>query len=296
MPCYYPMTLYRSREGRNQNGSWPLTSIVNGYADMPVTVPCGRCIGCRLERSRQWAMRCVHESKMHKENCFITLTYKNEDLTWGLERPTLVPRDLQLFMKRLRKNHGTGIRFFACGEYGERFGRPHYHACLFGFDFKDKKYYDSKNGIETYTSDNLRRLWPHGDNVIGAVTFDSAAYVARYIMAKKLGNTSSYYSEQSIEPEFVRMSRKPGIGSSFFNKWKMDIFPKDHVIINGLECQAPKYYTSLYEKQEPVKYLRIKAKRKNNQQKNAINNTPHQLRIRETVKISRIKTLTRNLD
>lgn len=296
MPCYYPMTLYRSREGRNANGSWPLASIVNGYADMPVTVPCGRCVGCRLERSRQWAIRCVHESSLHQENSFVTLTYRDEELTWGDQRPTLVPRDLQLFMKRLRKKYGSGIRFFACGEYGERYGRPHYHACLFGVDFQDKKLLSTKNGNKIYRSDSLSSLWPHGDNAIGDVTFDSAAYVARYIMAKKLGETESYYAEQSIEPEFVRMSRKPGIASNWLKKWKRDVFPSDNLVIRGIQCQPPKYYLSQYEISDPVKYLRVKAKRKNKQNENASNNTSYQLRIRRIVKESRIKLLTRNLE
>jgi len=234
---------------------------------------------------------------MHSQNSFITLTYRDEELTWGHERPTLVPTDLQLFWKRLRKKYGNGIRYFACGEYGERFGRPHYHACVFGLDFEDKVFYkNSPSGDKVYRSNSLSDLWPYGDNAIGDVSFESAAYVARYIMAKKLGDTESYYTEQSIEPEFVRMSRRPGIGSSYLQKWKRDIFPSDSIIIRGVECQAPKYYLSQYEKMEPIKFLRVKNKRKNKQNENASQNTAYQLRIRQIVKISRIKALTRSLE
>jgi len=233
---------------------------------------------------------------MHSQNSFITLTYRDEELTWGVERPTLVPVDLQLFWKRLRKKYGNGIRYFACGEYGERFSRPHYHACIFGLDFEDKKYISTENGNKIYRSDALSDLWPYGNNVIGDVSFESAAYVARYIMAKKLGETESYYSEQSIEPEFVRMSRRPGIGSTYLQKWKRDIFPSDSIVIRGVECQAPKYYLSQYEQMEPIKFLRVKNKRKNKQKQNALNNTAYQLRIRQIVKISRIKALTRPIE
>ena len=131
MACYQPLKGYYSKS-RNPNGKRNVVfNPQMGYRDRPVTVPCGQCIGCRLERSRQWAIRCYHEASMYERNSFVTLTYDDESLPLG---GTLVFRDFQLFMKRLRKQYGAGIRFYACGEYGEKFGRPHYHVCLFNFE------------------------------------------------------------------------------------------------------------------------------------------------------------------
>lgn len=260
---------------------------------MEVEVPCGRCWGCRLERSRQWAIRCVHESYMHKENSFVTLTYRDEDLTWGHSRPTLVKQDLQKFFKRLRKKYGK-LRFFACGEYGGRTHRPHYHACIFGIDFPDKKFHHEENGIQNYVSDSLDSIWSHGHCLVGDVTFESAAYVARYIMDKKLGNTSGYYQKEGIEAEFIRMSRRPGIGKPWFDRWHADIFPNDQVIIRGgVKCVPPKYYNSLYELLEPERYQRIKAKRDKNLKEREIDRSLYKLNIREKVKLAQIKNLTR---
>ena len=136
MPCYRPIKGYRSRRLNAETGKRPVVfNPRDGFYDQPVDLPCGQCIGCRLERSRQWAIRCVHEASLHERNCFITLTYRDECL------PTNGSLDLdafQKFMKRLRRRFGEGVRFFHCGEYGENFGRPHYHAILFNLDFSDK--------------------------------------------------------------------------------------------------------------------------------------------------------------
>ena len=155
MPCYSPLTGYVSRLA-NKNGKRPIVfNHRDGFLDLPVQVPCGQCIGCRLERSRQWAIRCVHEASLYDDNCFITLTYTDENLPCrgnrdcdkcdhfkekrcdGLERG-LCKRDFQLFLKRLRKMFGKGVRYHHCGEYGEQLGRPHHHACLFNFNFPDR--------------------------------------------------------------------------------------------------------------------------------------------------------------
>lgn len=296
MPCYHPLTLYQSKNGPNpKTGKWALTGLPFGLPEKPVPVPCGRCIGCRLERSRQWAVRCVHEAQMHQQNCFITLTYRNDALTYGDERPTLYPRDLQLFLKKLRKKYEpTIIRFFACGEYGGLTNRPHYHACIFGFDFQDKKFHSTKMDNHLYTSNTLNNIWGHGNCLIGNVTFESAAYVARYIMDKKMGETAKYYVEQSITPEFVRMSRRPGIGKSWFDKYHTDIFPADRVVIrNNTICTPPKYYSGQFEILNPVKYSLIKNNRKNNILKNYENYTSEKLLIREQIKLAQIKNISR---
>lgn len=295
MPCYYPMTLYKSRMGPSENGKWPLVSMSEGYRDLPVKVPCGRCVGCRLERARQWAVRCMHEAQGNDKNCFVTLTYRQDELIYGRNTTgTLVPRHLTLFWKRLRKEYGNGIRYFACGEYGGQYHRPHYHAAIFGFDFPDKKLSGAKNGNDYYSSDSLNHIWSHGNCIIGNLTFESASYVARYIMDKKLGEEASYYEQEGIEPEFVRMSRRPGIGSSWYDQFHTDLYPHAFCVIRGgIKSSIPRYYSNKYETMEPLSYREVKERRKDAMALQWRDNLPDRLRVRERVKISQIKSLTR---
>lgn len=257
-----------------------------------LTVPCSRCIGCRLEYSRQWAIRCDNEAKMHEHNQFVTLTYRDEDLVFGGLAPTLEPRELQLFFKRLRKEYGNGIRYFACGEYGDESYRPHYHACIFNLDIKDKELYTIKNGNKLYRSDTLDRIWGHGDVRIGDVTFESAAYVARYVMKKIMDPNSNIYEERGIEPEFCRMSRRPGIGMTWLHKFSGDVFNAGYQVVNGMKCKPPRYYQQKFTENEPE----IMAKRKKaviNKIFDPENYKAPRLNVKETVKKAQINRLTR---
>lgn len=295
--CYTPTTLYKSKMGPNPaTGKWPLVGKSMGLLEEPVPVPCGRCIGCRLERSRQNAIRCMHESELHQENSFITLTYRDQDLVLGdNETPTLHPRDLQLFLKRLRKAYGPGIKFFACGEYGSTTRRPHYHACLFGWDPPDKELYSVHRDNQIFSSTILDNLWTHGDTKVGALTFESAAYVARYVMDKKLGRAAKYYETNGLHPEFVRMSRRPGIGSAWYDKYESDCFPHDFCVIRGgVKTKPPKYYSNKYELKNPQKYAIIKEARKKMAEKNASDNTKSRLKVKQEVKKAQIKSLQKN--
>lgn len=221
---------------------------------------CGRCIGCRLEKSRQWAVRCMHESKLHKENCFVTLTYADNPIS-------LVPRDLQLFWKRLRKLvPDRKIRYFAGGEYGEEKRRPHYHACLFGFDFADRVYYRKSGAFDLDTSALLARAWPHGFSTVADFSFETAAYVARYVCEKvDLKGADDMYEHIDLEtgeitpvhPEFGRMSLRPGIGADWYKKFSSDVFPSDEVIVNGRVCRPPRYYDKLLRKQNAGAWMRL---------------------------------------
>lgn len=295
MTCYYPVTLYKSRMGPDPvTGRWPLTGFKDGYIDKQVPVACGRCIGCRLERSRQWAIRGEHELQMHKESAFLTLTYRDSELKYNFVRPTLYPRHLQLFFKRYRKAYGK-LRYYACGEYGSRTNRPHYHAIIFGHDFPDKKFYKlTERGDKTYTSDSLDSLWTHGDCVIGSVTFESIAYVARYIMEKRLGQTADYYQQHALEPEFVRMSRRPGIGAGWYDKYEGDIFPHDRLIIRGgIETNVPRYYTEKQVKKDPEQMKGILKCRQEEAKIHWKESTLPRLLVREKVKLAQIRTLQR---
>ncbi|AXH77742.1 MAG: replication initiator protein [Microviridae sp.] len=181
MPCFHPIKGYFSNRV-NKNGKRPLVfSPDNAVFPNPQFIPCSRCFGCRLDRAHQWAVRCMHEASMHDHNCFITLTFDDKHLGDG----SLHKDDFQNFMKRLRKKiHPLKVRYFHCGEYGSKHDRPHHHAIIFGYDFKDKIEWQDKNGVKTYLSEELMELWPDGFSTISGVTFDSCAYVTRYVLKK----------------------------------------------------------------------------------------------------------------
>jgi len=302
MPCFHPLDAFQSRIRDPQTGKRPITfSRANSGGHDPIKLPCGQCIGCRLERSRQWAMRCVHEAQMHKQNCFITLTFSPEYLEKRPNPMSVDVRDFQLFMKKLRNRYGSGIRFYHCGEYGEKNGRPHYHACIFGFDFSDKTLWKVANGHRLYISPSLTELWPYGFSTIGDVTFESAAYVARYIMKKINGDLAEnrYYDRQTgeiINPEYTTMSRRPGIGKGWFEKYSSDVYPHDYVVINGVKCKPPKYYDGVLQTERPYEFEDIKNSRLTLGEKYADNNTKSRLAVRERIQKARLKLLTKSLD
>lgn len=211
------------------------------FVDLPAEVPCGQCIGCRLESSRQWMIRIVHESKMHEANSFVTLTYDDEHLP---KDGSLQLEDWQKFAKRLRKTVGP-FRFYHCGEYGETTGRPHYHAAVFGLDFEeDRELYNDVGGHKQFTSGRLERTWGKGFAVIGSLTYDSASYVASYVTKKITGGKAEAHYE-GRRPEYSTMSRRPGIGKGYFDKWADQMYPRDEVIVKGHKMRPPKYYDSL---------------------------------------------------
>lgn len=296
------MKAWRSREVNPVTGKRGVTfNSKYGYLDMPVQIPCGQCVGCRLERSRQWAIRCLHEMAMHDDNCFITLTYRNEDLP---EDGSLNVRHYQLFMKRLRSNHrDKRIRFFHCGEYGEENWRPHYHAILFGIDFEDKVPWKEINGNIVYTSKELEDTWSLGFCSLGAANFSSAAYVARYIMKKVNGAAAASHYEYvqpltgeiiCLKPEYVTMSRRPGIGKTWYQKYsESDIHNKDYVVVNGKKMKPPKYYDRILEEENARQIMIIKGIRKREARKHEDNNTPDRLKVREQVQLARLNQLPR---
>lgn len=266
------------------------------YPSFPglLKLPCGQCIGCRINRSKDWAIRCVHEASLYKKNCFITLTYSEENLP---EHGTLVKRDFQLFMKRLRKKFGDDIRFYQCGEYGENFSRPHYHAILFNFDFPDKTLWNVCRGNRVYRSKILEDLWPLGMSTIGNVTYNSAAYVARYILKKINGKSAEDHYDKRI-PEYNNMSRMPGIAHDWFEKFKSDVFPCDYVVLSGkkVKIKPPRYYDNLYELTNPDDLVSIKELRKSKAKEHSDNNTPDRLKDREECQKARLKTCKRGYE
>jgi hypothetical protein len=308
---------YRSRYVNKTGKRSIVFNTQDGFVDLPVTVPCGRCKGCRLEYSRQWAIRCIHEASMHEKNSFITLTYNEKHLPENL---SLDKDELQRFFKRLRKETGQKFRYFACGEYGSKNHRPHYHAIIFGLDFitdnpetTRRLWSKTKNGDLLYRSPILEKTWKLGFTTVGEVTFESAAYVARYVMKKRKGDkqeVDDYYKAldtktgeiHNILPEFCIMSRgspknddfrfKRGIGHSWLEKFKGDT-EKDFITVNKKKMSLPKYYDTILEQMgEDIEKRKIERKKKLDKE----DNTYERLRVKEKVKDAQIKQLERNLE
>ncbi len=244
----------------------------------------------------------MHEAQLHTSNSFVTLTYNDEHLP---PDGGLVLRDWQTFAKRLRKKAGP-FRFYHCGEYGDLHGRPHYHALLFGLDFRSDQVLDStsQHGDKLYTSEVLSDTWGMGKTMIGALTFQSAAYVARYCMKKITGEAAAdHYTTintqtgevHQVKPEYTTMSRRPGIGKPWLAKYQTDVYPSDEVIVNGKQTRPPRYYDSQYELSDPTGCALIKEGRRAAGRKHRSNNTPERLRIRETIQEQRSKQLVRTL-
>lgn len=256
-------------------------------------IPCGQCIGCRLDYSKMWATRCMCEANQWTDNWFITLTYDEENLPipeqiidketgtiytnkYGNWQGCLQPKDLQLFIKRLRSfykrhyNHDN-IRFYACGEYGSERQRPHYHIICFNLPVPPEKLehlFNNEDYEPIYKCQEIEQCWGKGLVAIGKVTWSSCAYVARYVTKKIRGQQANeYYYTKGQIPEFVRMSRKPGIGKDFYEANKQEIYDLDYLLAhtckgNSLTVKPPKYFDKLYEIENPKEYEELKKKRK----------------------------------
>ena len=286
MPCYNPLQAFRDSK------SGALFFWHKAGTDQSIYVPCGQCVGCRLERSRQWAVRCMNEASLHSENCFITLTYKDAP-------QSLNYRDFQLFMKRLRKVFPR-VRFYMCGEYGDNFDRPHFHACLFGINFPDRVKFG-----KLFRSPLLEKLWPHGFSSIGDVTFESAAYVARYVMKKITGDAAedhySYVDPESGEilqrvPEFCHMSLKPGIGAGWLARYHSDVYPDGEMVVRGVKCKPPRYYDKVFRRVDRSEFEYMKSERSSNISAEVhADGSADRLKVREAVAKARVRSLKRSL-
>jgi hypothetical protein len=298
MACFHPLQAYQCADGSI------IFSERKGDVVRSLSLPCGQCRGCRLERSRQWAVRCMHEASLHEQNCFITLTYDNDhcpsdrSLNYG---------DFQRFMKRFRKRFKDfTIRFYMAGEYGEKFERPHFHACIFGFNFPDLTLWKrTPSGALIYRSKSLEDLWPFGYSSIGDVTFESAAYVARYVMKKRTGKcVGDHYETTDMEtgeikervPEFNRMSLKPGIGYGFYEKFTSDIYPHDYVVINGRETRPPKFYDKKFADDYPEAFESLQFQRFVDAVDRFDDNTDERLCVKEQVLEAKFSRLKRHIE
>lgn len=290
MACYHPIPAWRKASG-------DVVFVERGDVVSSLSLACGRCIGCRLERARQWSVRVMHEASCWDENCFITLTYDQEHCP---SDRSLRYGDFQRFMKRLRKLYrGRTVRFFACGEYGTEFDRPHFHAALFNVDFRSDRYgwRKSESGFRVDRSPALERLWPFGSSEIGELSVQSAAYIARYALKKVTGDLADeHYKAVDVctgevtwrAPECVHMSLKPGIGGDWFKKFQGDVYPHDRVVMKGKESKPPRFYDKLLKRVDPGLLEDLQMSRVVEARKRWPDNTDERLKVREAVQNARL--------
>ena len=313
MPCYHPMILINTsdmtdpeqrkiveklklvhKHDRNKCSASTLIvpreiaerEGVDLRKNNAVVIPCGSCIGCRLDYSRLWAERCVHEASLHKTNYFLTLTYDEENLPIGSKgMPTLVKDEISVFMKRFReamfRKYGVrDVRFFACGEYGDKEKRPHYHIILFNCPIDDFTEWHplvvdgKKKNVRMFSSDGeqlqysplIGSIWTKGTSPVGQVTYESCAYVARYIVKKQKGAGAKIYADCGILPEYVRMSRRPGIGFDWFMTNMDEIYTYDGYNMRRgdkvFSVKPGKYCDELLKKENPQAFYDLKKHRR----------------------------------
>lgn len=318
MPCYFPLTAIR------QQGVYKaplvftkdITKIINkGYEKLKI--PCGQCIGCKLEKSRQMAIRMQHEASISpKGNCFLTLTYDNEHLPHIDGIPSLDKTHLQNFMKYVRRDCGPNIRFYGAGEYGltcykcgnsrllctcktflPDLGRPHYHLCLFNHRFTDEQLIGlSASGYPVLQSPHLEKLWGKGRTATSDFTFETAAYCARYVTKKVNGKKEKEHYDGRIR-EFALMSRRPGIGRRWYDQYVDPIYQNDMVVIrNNLICRPPKYYDYLYEQVAPLDMEELKRRRREKALIMEQHTTPERMTVRNTLAELKHKRLQRSFE
>lgn len=291
MACYHPLPAWKVFRGAAKK-QMP--------DPMPLAVPCGRCIGCRIQHAKDWAIRMTHEAQMHQDNSFITLTYSDENLPadGGLR-----VKDWQDFAKRLRKNTGAEIRFYHCGEYGEKNLRPHYHAILFGYRFPDERLRVPGQPVYGSVSALLQDTWGLGHTMAGTVNWDSISYVARYV-TKKLGGAkarerydrvdTSTGEVVSVRSDYATMSRRPGIARSWIETFVDDVYPSDFVVVNGRPMKPPRYYDDYVALHRPDLWEGVKEKRM--KEFNPKDETTERRAVREFCTTARHNLKTRNIE
>lgn len=223
-----------------------------------VTVSCGKCLECVRQKSIEWAFRILDEASQYKDNCFVTLTYNEKHLPVD---NSVSRREVQLFVKRLRKALApVRIRFFACGEYGKKNSRPHYHLIIFNWYPSDSWFFKMDGKTKLYRSPQLERCWglldkqtnvfdSFGFSTVAKVTYETALYCAKY-MNKYQYDKARYLHRRDPSfvlpsPPFVQMSNRPGIG--FNCVYRCDL-KYDRIYRNGKSTKIPRYYLKVMER------------------------------------------------
>lgn len=304
MPCYGPLTAYYPKRGSSDRRL--VFKKADSETGIPLRIPCGKCVGCKLEQSRQWAVRCLHEKRMHNASCFLTLTYDDDNLPRTDDDrylPTLRLADYQNFLKRARHKLAPNLRIFGCGEYGSQTLRPHYHLLLLNSHLPDSRPVKSGSEYTLYESSLLSKLWPHGTHTIGDVSFESAAYVARYCLKKQQNGNKI---NDGRLPEFLTMSRRPGLGAGYFERYSSELLSHDTIIVNGVPAALPRFYDGklsnipglvetreghLLSKMEMIKFRR----RRKIPFLSKMDNGTTRLRVREVVALAKLNLKRRTI-
>lgn len=277
MPCYHPMA--GVRDGFTESGK-PKYRIVamsdHCLEDFPkqdvIQIPCGKCLGCRLQYAQDWQGRLLMELQCHDIAWFVTMMYDDEhvrtviyedDAGSQVRLETLCKKDVQDFMKRLRYHFPKDkLRFYFTGEYGDQTFRPHIHGIIYGLHLDDVEQIPgvySVNHEPKFLSTVFDAIWGHGSCELGTVTPESTSYVARYVMKKVKKGWKTEKEALGLEPEFGLMSRKPAIGRPYFDqnphmfdyvschlptaKGSVNIFPTRYFrdLIDSPETKAQRY-------------------------------------------------------
>lgn len=276
MPCYTPLVAYRpdlkKTDGCRRfvfNRDYALNPF------LPQSLPCGQCVGCRLEYSRGWAVRMMHEASLWPQNCMITLTYDRDHLP---DHGTVIPQEISDYVRSLRDS-GLSLSFYGVAEYGDKNLRPHYHILIFGWRPPDCRFVEkSKTGFPLFMSEIASSHWGKGRVIINDMNFQTAAYCARYCLKKVKGKKRHEVDDLGllpyekmnpvtgevvdILPESGRMSLRPAIGKRWFEKYWRDVYPADRVIVNGRPCQPPRYYDELLRQRDSDLYDKVKLRRR----------------------------------
>lgn len=311
MSCFNPHVVQMPQEGSDRKrpifrkdweAKWKKNNI--SLPDHLDLLPCRRCLGCKQKYSREWAARCMNEASLYESNLFVTFTYANEYLP---KYGQLTKRDMQLFFKKLRfRFPDRRIRYYMCGEYGENFTkRPHYHAAIFNLELPDIKFWKVVNKHKYYKSQILEKIWGKGHLVIGEVTHESSAYIARYCLKKKYGTSAHSHYKAVVstdgkvvryQPEYSQASTGRGIGYDWYQKFKSDLYPSDEYVINGFVSKPPQYYDRLLEQEDPDMYKQVKDKRRKMIEVQSGDRQFRRLKAKELVTRQRMQRLVRILE
>jgi len=292
MGCTRPINAYKGPGGVVFNSR-------QGYSRLQLK--CGQCIGCRIDKARAWTIRLVHEGQMHASSCFVTLTYDDEHLP---EDGSLVKKHFQNFAKKVRRDVGK-FSYYHVGEYGPKTLRPHYHACIFGQDFRLPELpwvpFDRRGYM--YRSPVLEQLWTKGNSTIGPFNEQTAAYCARYVISKATGpKADTEYQRVNLEtgevhqvvPEYATMSRNPAIGKRWLDKYSTDVYPSDDIVHDNKHFRPPVYYDRILEKDDPDLLTKLKEQRQQHVRQRLPDLTPSRMRTKERLQAAKAKTFQKH--
>jgi hypothetical protein len=252
-----------------------------------IEIPCGQCIGCRIQRQQMWAFRSLAEASLHRHNWFLTLTYSPDSLP---PHGSLRHRDWQLFAKRARRRLGP-FRYLMCGEYGEQTARPHYHALAFGLDLPDVEPVGVRRGFSIFRSAALSKLWGAGLVEIGSVTAQSARYCASYVLkdspAPERFDESTGEVLQLVKP-YGRMSLKPGLGDAWIRKYYPEVLTHGVCFSNDRQFVIPTRFKHILDEIQPEAFEALQASAIEKARLSP-DNTPARLDTRERVALANRK-------